>query len=58
MKYSFDGITWINTSSTLFSGGLIGYASNGRLSDTFHLATDPYYQSGYNTLTVSTVQSS
>jgi hypothetical protein len=56
MKYSYDGKTWINTNSTVFTTAMGGAVSDGRLSDTLHLVTDAYYQTGYKTLTFATNQ--
>lgn len=56
MKYSFDGKTWIDTTSTVFSTGLSGAVGDGRLSETLNIATDAYYQGGYKTITFATSQ--
>jgi hypothetical protein len=56
MKYSYDGKRWINNDSTVFTTAMGGAVSDGRLSDTLHLSTDNYYQTGYKTLTFATNQ--
>jgi frataxin-like iron-binding protein CyaY len=56
--FSYNGINWIENRSSTFSTAINAGVMDGKLSDTIHLATDAYYQTGYKTLTISTVQSS
>ena len=58
IPFSYDGINWVENRSSIFATGIGAGAMDGKLSDTIHLVTDTYYQTGYKTLTVSTVQSS
>jgi len=58
IPFSYDGIKWIENRSSTFATAINAGVMDGKLSDTIHLATDAYYQTGYKTLTVSTVQSS